>query len=99
MFQKLEFNCAKRIELLEIDKSLVRRVLSVIWHHNGKMLEKALSGELSRKSKGNNTDSNAGLSQESTSESSPGDSETTELQVVDSQTDSQPSVPSPSPSL
>lgn len=84
---------------LWLKRRLVRRVSSVIWHHNGKMLEKALSGELSRKSKGNNTDSSAGLSQESTSESSPGDSEITELQVVDSQTDSQPSVPSPSPSL
>ena len=84
---------------LWLKRRLVRRVSSVIWHHNGKMLEKALSGELSRKSKGNNTDSSAGLSQESTSESSPGDSEITEPQGVDSQTDSQPSVPSPSPSL
>ena len=45
---------------------------------------------------GNNTDSSAGPSQESTSESSPGDSETTELQGDDFQIDTQPSVPSPS---
>ena len=81
---------------LWLKRRLVRRVSSVIWHHNGKMLEKALSGELSRKSKGNNTDSSAGPSQESTSESSPGDSETTELQGDDFQIDTQPSVPSPS---
>ena len=46
--------------------------------HNGKMLEKALPRELSRKSKGNNTNGSAGSSQSSTSESSTGASETTE---------------------
>ena len=44
---------------LWLKRRLVRRVSSVIWHHNGKMLEKALSGKLSRKSKGNNSDSSA----------------------------------------
>ena len=66
-----------------------------IWLHNGKMLEKALSWELTQKSKGNNTDSSAG-SQPSISDSSTGASVITEPQVDDSQTDTQPSVLLPS---
>ena len=45
---------------LWLKRRLVRKISSVIWLHNGKMLEKALSWELTRKSKGNNTDSSAG---------------------------------------
>lgn len=78
---------------LWLKRRLVRKISSVIWLHNGKMLEKALSWELTRKSKGNNTDSSAG-SQPSISDSSTGASVITEPQVDDSQTNTQPSVPS-----
>ena len=80
---------------LWLKRRLVRKISSVIWLHNGKMLEKALSWELTQKSKGNNTDSSAG-SQPSISVSSTGASVITEPQVDDSQTNTQPSVPSPS---
>ena len=83
---------------LWLKRRLVRKISSVIWLHNGKMLEKALSWELTRKSKGNNTDSSAG-SQSSISDSSTGASVITESQVDDSQTDTQPSVLSPPLSL
>ena len=80
---------------LWLKRRLVRKISSVIWLHNGKMLEKALSWELTQKSKGNNTDSSAG-SQPSISVSSTGASVITEPQVDDSQTDTQPSVLLPS---
>ena len=79
---------------LSLKRRLVRKISSVIWFHNGKMLEKALSWEFTRKSEGNNTDSSAG-SQPSISDSSTGASVSTEPQVEDSQTDTQPSVSSP----